>query len=56
MSALSCVHMFQTRLAMAKETVNALMRADTERVREFVELKVNIFEGPNKKPLILCTK
>ncbi|CDJ59050.1 hypothetical protein, conserved [Eimeria maxima] len=31
--------MFQTRLAMAKETVNALMRADTERVREFVELK-----------------
>ncbi|CDI74755.1 hypothetical protein, conserved [Eimeria praecox] len=29
----------QTRLSMAKENLNALMRADAERTREFIELK-----------------
>lgn len=42
MNNFNCVYVLQTRLSMARERMNTLVRADAERCREVNELQVNV--------------
>lgn len=42
MNSFNCVYVLQTRLSMARERMNTLIRADAERCREVHELQVNM--------------